>query len=369
MVISWLPALSVLGLPLRLSYLKESASLLAQPLTRRWQFDSDRLSALPPAANGTAIFLPLSNGELIALSAEEGQLRWRADIGGSLSAAPAADERAVYLASETSGATASASFSPSTGALRALSPATGVTLWMRTLPSPMRGGLALSHSTLFGGASDGRLYAISLESGEIRWTAQHETAFNSGPVLSGGRLYVVSADGVLQAIEQESGRTAWRYRTRRALNARPALAEGSLFFGSADGYVYALNEVDGRLRWKRKIGTAAQGVIRAGEGLVITSLDNFVQCLTLKRGERLWKRQLPGRAASPPVADGADVLLAPLGSDSLIVLSAHDGRQLNAIPVGEGNVTQAAPLVAGHSLLVTTRGSLVAFAPLPTGTR
>jgi len=46
------------------------------------------------------------------------------------------------------------------GALRALGEEAGVTKWMRTLPAPIRGSLAVSSSSLFGGASDGKVYAI-----------------------------------------------------------------------------------------------------------------------------------------------------------------------------------------------------------------
>jgi len=71
---------------------------LSQPLTVRWRYESDRTSNFTPAADETTVYLPLSDGMLVALNASNGQLRWKADVGGNLSASPVADDRSVYAA-------------------------------------------------------------------------------------------------------------------------------------------------------------------------------------------------------------------------------------------------------------------------------
>ena len=79
-------------------------------------------------------------------------------MGGEISASPAADQRGVYVATETGkpqGGTRRA-----TGALRVLGREGGVTLWMRTLAMPLRGALTLGNDKLFGGGTDGRVYAL-----------------------------------------------------------------------------------------------------------------------------------------------------------------------------------------------------------------
>ncbi|HEY0408550.1 MAG TPA: PQQ-binding-like beta-propeller repeat protein, partial [Pyrinomonadaceae bacterium] len=263
---------------------------LSQPLTLRWEFRSDDTINLTPANDGERIYLPLSAGTLVSLNASDGQLIWKMEIGGELSSSPVADERAVYVASE---ARLDESRTPrATGALRALGREGGITQWMRTLPKPVRGALAMSQSALFGGASDGRVYAIKKSTGEILWITQFSAALNSQPIVIGSRLYLGSEDGTLFALDQVTGKIAWRYRTRGAIEGRVATAEGILFFGSADGYVYAVNENNGRLRWRTRTGAAVQAVAIAGSGLLATSLDNFVYCLSLPRGARLWKHQL-----------------------------------------------------------------------------
>src|SRR5215510_14241538 len=75
--------------------------LLAQPLTVRWRYESNGTLNLTPASDGERVYLPLAGGTIVALKAKDGQLFWKSDMGGELSASPVADENAIYVASET----------------------------------------------------------------------------------------------------------------------------------------------------------------------------------------------------------------------------------------------------------------------------
>src|ERR671915_320275 len=80
-----------------------SDALLSQPLTIRWRYESPDTHNLTPAFKKERVYLPLGGGTIVALKAKDGQLFWRSDMGGELSASPVADENAIYVASETLG--------------------------------------------------------------------------------------------------------------------------------------------------------------------------------------------------------------------------------------------------------------------------
>jgi outer membrane protein assembly factor BamB len=332
---------------------------LSRPLTLQWEFISENTINLTPTTDGERIYLPLSQGFVVSLGATDGQLIWKMDIGGEISASPVADETDVYVASESF---LEGSNKPrATGALRALGREGGITQWMRTLPAPIRGAMTVNQTTLFGGASDGRVYAIHKKTGEILWLTQYSASFNSQPEVSGARLYLGSEEGTLFSIDQATGKTIWRYRTRGSIRGRVAAANGLVFFGSADGYVYALNDNTGRVRWRTRTGGAVQAVAIAGNGLLATSLDNFVYYLSLTKGTRIWKHQLAGRLPAQPLTATDGALFIPLSSDAGIVLDLRDGKQLNLLPLGEDASIAASPIVAGKIILVTTRHGLLAF--------
>ncbi len=338
-------------------------SIFSQPLISQWQYPTTNTVNLTPATHDTNVYLPLAGGELVALNTVNGQLLWKTEMGGTVSAAPVADERGVYVANESADANEGQSFYRATGALRALSHTSGVTRWMHTLPRPIRGTLLASATTIFGGTSDGRIYAFTKETGELRWLTQYTAAFASQPVLHDGRLYIGSEDGSLLVIDDQTGQTLRRYQTRGAVRGPIAVASQLIFFGSADGYVYALDETSWRLRWRTRTGAGVQSVAATSNGLIVASLDNFVYLLSYGRGERMWKRQLAGRIAAQPLTNADSALFAPLGGDACVVLALHDGKTLNSLEVGVDGTTAASPIIAHNILLITTRHGLLAFAP------
>lgn len=332
---------------------------LSQPLTVKWLYESELTINLTPATDGERIYLPLASGLLVSLRVSDGQLFWKTDLGGELSASPIADERSVYIASETLGEHGVASHA--NGALRALGREGGITLWMRTFPMPIRGSLIANDVNLFGGSTDGRVYAVKKTTGDISWIMQHSAPFASHPVIAGPNLYVGSNDGSLFSLNQNTGKINWRYRTRGAIRGRAVVVEGLVYFGSADGYVYAVRERDGRLRWRRRTGAGVQTVALAQNGLLVASLDNFVYFLSLTNGDSLWKRLLAGRIASEPLTASDGALFTPLSSSIGVVLDLRNGKQLNSLPIGEDNSLAASPIAAGKVLFVTTRHGLLAF--------
>jgi outer membrane protein assembly factor BamB len=336
---------------------------LSQPLTIRWRYDSPFTLNLTPAADNDRIYLPLASGTIVALRARDGQLFWRSEMGGELSASPVADDGAVYVASEMKPDITKPlpGERRALGTLRALGRDGGVTQWMRTLALPLRGTLALSGNRLLAGGQDGRVYAFNKNTGEILWSYAHGARFNGHPVCINNRVYLGSEDGNLLAIDADSGKLLWRYRTRGPVRGPVAIASNAVHFGSGDGYFYSVDADSGRLGWRRRAGASVESVTLAGETLLVASLDNFVYGFSLG-GKRLWKKQLGGRISAQPLTAADGALFTPLSSVAGVVLGLPDGKQINSLPTGEEITTSAAPIAVGDAVLLTTEHGLLAFA-------
>jgi outer membrane protein assembly factor BamB len=336
----------------------DSRAFLSQPLTIGWRYNSDLTLNLTPAFDRDRIYLPLAGGIIVSLKAGDGTLNWRSEFGGELSASPVADDRSVYVASETG--KAETGTRRATGALRALGKDGGVTQWMRTLAVPLQGSLTLANGKLFGGGSDATFYAFDSRTGEVRWSFAYSAPFNSQPVVAGARVYVGSEDGNLIALDEQTGKLLWRYRTRGPVRGPAATQGGIVYFGSGDNYVYAVNTTNGLLLWRKRTGASVQAVVRAGEDLLVASLDNYVYKFSLT-GKRLWKRQMPGRISAQPLITELEALFTPLSSSAGVVLELRNGRQVNSLPVGEEITTSASPIAVDGVVLLTTEHGLLAF--------
>jgi eukaryotic-like serine/threonine-protein kinase len=333
---------------------------LSQPLIVRWRYESDQTSNFTPASDGATVYVPLSNGIMLALDLLDGQLRWKEDVGGNFSASPVADERSIYAAAQY--AEMSNNQRRVHGTVRALSKTTGVTVWLKTLQAPLSGSLAVSENAVFAGSIDGKVYAFDKHTGQTLWVNQYAEVFNCRPTIARGLLYIGSQQGSLFAFDQATGEAIWRYQTGGPIQGPIAADNGAIYFGSGDGYVYALTSSKAKLIWRHRTGAAVQAVVSVENGLLAASLDNFVYLLSIRKGSLIWRRLLPGRISACPVTASDGALFTPLSTDGAIVLGLRDGKPVNTLALGEENSNSAAPIAANDLVLVTTAHGLLAFA-------
>lgn len=337
-----------------------SDALLSQPLTVRWRYESAVTLNLTPAFDNERVYLPLAGGTIVALKAKDGQLYWRSDMGGELSASPVADESSIYVASETK-VQPNETQKPA-GALRALGREGGVTQWMTPLVRPLRGALTLSEGKIFAGGSDGRAYAFDKRTGGVLWSIPFALVFSAQPVVKSGKVYLGSEDGTILALDEATGRLLWRYRTKGAIHGPVAVNDEYVFFGSGDGYVYAVSTDKGRMKWQKRTGAGVESVVLASEDSILaSSLDNFAYLLNLK-GKMIWKKLLPGRISAQPLTVAETALFTPLSSSEAVVLGLKDGKQVNTLVAGEELTSSAAPIIVGDAVILTTEHGLLAFA-------
>ena len=164
---------------------------------------------------------PGLNGEVVALDARTGKLRWRRVIGA---------ERDLAARRRPDASTSATGH----GAVYALDAKTGRTVW--TLPHRRRGEGSASR-------------------------------------CSGRRLYVGSYDHHLYALNARTGALIWRASAQDRLGGRgtfystPAAAYGRVYIGSTDGKVYSFGATSGELRWSQSTGgyvyALARGLERA----------------------------------------------------------------------------------------------------------
>jgi len=311
---------------------------------------------LTPAFDNERIYLPLAGGAIVALKAKDGQLYWRSEMGGELSASPVADDVSIYVASETVGQP-----NAPAGALRALGREGGVTQWMTPVVRPLRGALTISGGKLFAGGSDGRAYAFDKHTGGVLWSIPFALVFSAQPVVKDGKVYLGSEDGTLLALDEATGRLLWRYRTQGAIHGPVAVTKDRVFFGSGDGYIYALSVDKGRMKWRKRTGAGVESVVLTDDALLAASLDNFAYFLNLK-GKMLWKKLLPGRISAQPLTVAETALFTPLSSSEGVVLGLKDGKQVNSLPTGEELTSSASPIIVGDAVILTTEHGLLAFA-------
>ena len=262
------------------------------PLEQMWSVDLGAPAAWP-AYDATQAYVPVRDGQLVAISLATGRVRWTADQPTQLP--PATGDRSVFVASGES--------------IHALDTGSGVTRWRMNLDSSISAPLFWDTGWLIAALENGDLLALRDRDGQEIWRSQLPGSVRIPPSIAGERLFVPLEDGRVVGLDLNSGEPVWE----QTLGGSPAriLALDDLFVGSTDNFFYCLSQRDGSVKWRWRTGADIIGPATVDEDRVyFLSLDNVLRALDRDTGVQRWTRPMPTRAATGPLPTGSVLLVS-----------------------------------------------------------
>ncbi len=284
-----------------------------------WRFVSGRCTAASPAVADGVVYMAFLNvrregrdacnaspgtagldGEVVALDARTGKLRWRRVIGPSETSPLLADGR-VYVGDWA-------------GAVYALDQKTGRTVWTFHTGGEVKGAFALTGHRLFVGSYDHHLYALNSRTGALIWRGSAQQRFGSQgtfystPAAAYGRVYIGSTDGKVYSFGASTGDVRWSQSTGGYVYASPAVWNERILIGSYSGHFLSLDAATGDVRWDfRADGPISGSASVIGNVVYFSTLKGRTYGLDAATGERLWS--FPDGKYSPLVAGPERVYL------------------------------------------------------------
>jgi MYXO-CTERM domain-containing protein len=322
--------------------------------------------------------------------------RWATPIGGHvLQAAPAIAHGTVYVTATDQG-------DGDTGGVVALDLATGAIKWRTTTPMQVRGGPAVTGTTVAATQIDGTVIGLDAETGAIKWRSELGVGLTAGaaaifaPTAADAGDILVGNQRRLAAISGAEGAMLWSVdpvpqgQDSQALSAI-AIGDGAAFgvFNRALGGVSAWDRATGRELWRFGGGLTtainASPIVADGVVYVVNGMDD-VFALDVATGALRWQVRLDptgfdwGNATVGTPAIAKRVLVVPTLYRDLVALDATTGMELwrhagAASPIrsthyrGAGEAGfEAAPVITGDIVWAAdTAGQLTAL-DLHTGT-
>ncbi|MGI9327255.1 MAG: outer membrane protein assembly factor BamB [Pseudomonadales bacterium] len=269
------------------------------------------------------VFLGMTDGVVVALSAADGSEVWRGDVGSEVLSAPAYGAGQVYT---------------------------------QTI--------------------DGRLLALDAESGEVIWSFDNQVPVltlrgTSTPVFDQGVVYTGFASGKVSAVRADNGEPVWESRIMLPegrselermvdVDARPLVRGGLLLAVSYQGRIKALRRTDGQAIWEREMSSFLN--LAEGYGQVyVASAEDAVIALDIEAAEEAWRQDaLARRRLTSPVAYSNYTLVGD-GEGYLHVLAQSDGRFLARRKVDSDGLRSAPVIVDSVIYVLGNSGSLTAF--------
>jgi outer membrane protein assembly factor BamB len=300
------------------------------PLAPAWSFTLPAPPAAAAAFDGRHAYVPLRNGQLLAVSLGTGETAWSVDQSTSLP--PVTGDGLVFVATSEAVVALAASDGaarwrvplgepPSTlywlagqvvagsdsGEVLVVRAPDGGIAWRQSLGSPLRARPAVDGDLLLL-PLDGRLAARALATGAPRWDRQLPGT-PGDPVASGDRVFVGCTDNYFYCLARADGRVRWRWRTGADIVGHPVVFDGTVCFLSLDNMLRALNEGNGVQRWATPLGNRPSfGPLPMGDLLLTAGVAPVLSAFRALDGAPAGTSTAPGDLASfagpPYVVDG-----------------------------------------------------------------
>jgi outer membrane protein assembly factor BamB len=334
----------------RLRYLP---SRLRPPFRVEWTFRARHLLEFPPAVAYGRAYIANNPGTLFAVQIATGRTSWRHVSGRCTAASPAVADEVVYMAflnlrrQGREPCNASPGMRGLDGEIVALDARTGRLRWRRRI-GPSETSPLVADGLVYVGDWNGSIYAFNAKSGREVWRFHTAGEVKGALALSGRRLYVGSYDHHLYALAARTGRLIWRASAQDRLGGRgtfystPAAAYGRVYIGSTDGKVYSFGATSGQLRWSQSTGGYVYGSPAVWERrILIGSYSGRFSSLDAATGDVRWKFEANGPISGSATVLGGLVYFSTLKGRTY-ALNARTGAQVWSFP--DGKYT---PLVAG----------------------
>lgn len=319
-------------------------------LTRAWytqaQVDTSRHELTGAKLEGTTLFILTSAGQMQALDAETGKIKWSSRVGEpeQPSYGPAAHGNEVAL---ISGST-----------LFVLDATNGKEILSRRVDGAPGGGPELSDDFVYAPLATGQLQAYALDSKPNgKWQVSSAGNIFTEPVIVEDQIVWVTSKGYLYSAYASGKGINFRFDAADRLVAPVALHEKTILVASAGGNLYCLDSRSGRQRWRSSVGVGVLNPAVALNGVAyVGTEDMHLYAFDASNGTQKW------------IANGVDALVSAskdkiygVGKNgNLAVLQAETGEILSFWP-GPNHLTPVQNKITDRLYFVSSDGLIQCF--------
>ena len=277
---------------------------------QKWKYASGGPVPSTPAVADGLVYVGSYDGKLHALNARTGRAVWKFSTSGERRfeakglhgmqprSQTIADPYDVFLSSPVV-VQGLVSFGSGDGNVYALDAASGELRWKFQTGDVVHASPAYADGAFYFGSWDSFLYAVDASTGKERWrfkggedpVMHNQVGFQSSPAVVDGVVYTGCRDSNVYAIDARTGKEKWRFNNEMSwVITSPAVVQGKVVFATSDSsLLHAVDAVTGKPTFRQQLKayvfsspTVVGGVVYLGV------LNGTLEARDLNTGELLW---------------------------------------------------------------------------------
>ena len=336
-------------------------------------------SRLTPAIHNDVVYVANREGEVEALSLENGDTLWETDVRENPTFWPWETTESAKLSGGILQAYGKIFVGSEHGYLTALDRETGEVVWRKTMPGEVLAKPAAGDGLIFVNLGSGKLLAVHPDTGEERWNFEQEVPpltlrGQSSPTVANGGVLLGLETGKLSVLISENGYSAWSAEIASPKGASEferlvdvdtqALISGPYAYAIAyNGNLAAVDIRSGNVVWKREY-SSYRDLSMDGQSIYVVDSDGVIYGLDKTSGIERWSQPaLRGWYLTGPTVAGKYLALGDQ-EGNLHWLDKETGELVSREDFDSSGFF-IEPVVAGDKLILYTRDGEVSAVKIP----
>ena len=304
----------------------EVIAMSAQNGRRLWAVKTKLALSAGPEVEGDLIVLGSSDGDIVALEAANGKERWRKSIGSEILARPLIAKDVVVIRTVD-------------GHVEGLAGSDGAQRWAvdEQVPRLTLRGTAppiLAGDRIIAGFDSGKVLAIDPRNGDVMWDAivnaphgrtelERLADIDAPARVSGDDIFVVGFQGRVAMLALDSGQIWW---ARDASSYRGfTMDDDNLYLTNSDSVVIAMKRNDGAVLWEqdtmKRRGLTAPAL--DGDALVVGDFEGYVHWLDKATGEIVARQKTDGERITNAAVTTSEGVFVQTDSGKLLAFKSE----------------------------------------------
>lgn len=298
------------------------------PAEIAWGHNLEHAVTATAVADEAHVFVPLANGQIVAISHSSGEAVWTADVATRWPLT-VADDVLLALSDAT---------------LVEIDRASGAVRRRHQLPASATGPLTRDGDLLLIPLQPSLLVAWRMTEAREIWRQTFEAPVTVPPAVNrmSGLVFVSSSDRV-SGLALSDGTRRWTTQLAGTL-MQPVIVRDRAIVGSTSDDVYALDD-RGRLLWNPPWHGRADviGVTADADQIYVASRDNIVHALKPGGAEQQWRKVVKTKLTYAPQLVGSTLLIA--GIEPALTAFSTRGGDAGRFELPELTVLAAPPVM------------------------